>query len=110
MSAKNKITALLMALLLAVPAAPAGAQDPGIEGELTAEEREAFLGEPLEGEEHDEAPIVVTDYESCMDKAEEMLRDCNGGGGGIVMDALCVSRYGYQKLWCTIRYFQDIVF
>ena len=110
MSTSRKMTALLVALLMVLPAVPAVAQDSGTTGELTPEEQALFLGEPIEGEEPDESIIEVTDYESCMDKAEQMLLDCSSAGGGELMIAFCISRFGYQKLWCTIRYVSDIVF
>ena len=47
-----------------------------------------------------------TRYDDCMDRAEATLNACNKSSFD---DTLCWSRYGYQKLWCTLRYLRDIV-
>ena len=48
----------------------------------------------------------ATRYDRCMDKAEASLYDCLDVA--VATESLCWSRYGYAKLYCSIRYFVDL--
>jgi hypothetical protein len=48
-------------------------------------------------------PIAAMKYEACMNEAEEDLLDCLDEAGDVV-DALCMSRYGWAKLQCSASY------
>lgn len=67
---------------------------------LTVATAAALVALPLQAHAED------TRYDKCMDRAEETLNECNKSSFD---DTLCWSRFGYQKLWCTLRYIGDIV-
>ncbi len=45
----------------------------------------------------------ATRYDQCMDRAEATLNDCLDSA--VATEPLCWSRFGYAKLYCTIKYF-----
>lgn len=45
----------------------------------------------------------ATRYDQCMDRAEESLYDCLNFA--VATEPLCWSKFGYTKLYCTIKYF-----
>lgn len=47
-------------------------------------------------------------YDRCMTRATQSLHDCLDHA--VATEALCWSRYGYAKLWCTLRYGVDEIF
>ena len=48
----------------------------------------------------------ATRYDRCINKAEASLYDCLDFA--VATESLCWSRYGYTKLYCTIRYFVEL--
>ena len=47
-------------------------------------------------------------YDRCMTRAVNALHDCLDHA--VATEGLCWSRYGYAKLWCTLRYAADSIF
>jgi len=49
----------------------------------------------------------ATRYDRCITKSEESLYDCLEVA--VATEQLCWSRYGYVKLYCSIRYGVDLI-
>lgn len=47
-----------------------------------------------------------TRYDQCMDRAEESFKECFEYTHAT--EPLCWSKFGYTKLYCTIRYFVEM--
>jgi hypothetical protein len=50
-----------------------------------------------------ERPSAAMRYESCMDHAEGQLETCLEAASELT-EVLCWSRFGYDKLGCSVRY------
>jgi hypothetical protein len=46
-------------------------------------------------------------YDRCITKAERSLHACLDHA--VATETLCWSRYGYAKLWCSLRYAVDSI-
>ena len=49
----------------------------------------------------------ATRYDRCITKADTSLYDCLEYAG--FSEQLCWSRYGYSKLYCSLRYAVDLI-
>jgi len=49
----------------------------------------------------------ASNYDRCITEADGSLHDCLDHA--VATEALCWSRYGYAKLWCTIKYAVDSI-
>lgn len=49
----------------------------------------------------------ATRYDRCITRAEESLYECLDFA--VATEQLCWSRYGYAKLYCSLRYAVDLI-
>ncbi len=52
--------------------------------------------------------LAAYHYEKCMNRADAVLQLCQDLAGSEYGD-LCLSGYGYAKLYCTLKYGYDLV-
>ncbi len=51
-------------------------------------------------------PTAAMKYEGCMDHAERQFEICQDGASNLT-EFLCWSRFGYDKLGCSVKYAID---